>query len=144
MEKNVLVKSCKTFTNMLNKYKFTDTNTEFLCYSDNEIKFPEDIPIECLEENSDPSKNGDLPILHFEELMIRAIYQKTRTPDKILAEHNCDTFNKLSASYFLIKNKSLNKPKQVRDLIEKRYGDIVSYIGSVGNKSTSDSEESEG
>ena len=129
---------------MLNKYKFTDTNTEFLCYSDNEIKFPEDIPIECLEENSDPSKNGDLPILHFEELMIRAIYQKTRTPDKILAEHNCDTFNKLSASYFLIKNKSLNKPKQVRDLIEKRYGDIVSYIGSVGNKSTSDSEESEG
>ena len=113
---------------MLNKYKFTDTNTEFLCYSDNEIKFPEEIPVECLEENSDPSKNGDLPILHFEELMIRAIYQKTRTPDKILAEHNCDTFNKLSASYFLIKNKSLNKPKQVRDLIEKRYADIVYYI----------------
>ena len=113
---------------MLNKYKFTDTSTEFLCYSDNEIKFPEEIPVECLEENSDPSQNGDLPILHFEELMIRAIYQKTRTPDKILAEHNCDTFNKLSASYFLIKNKSLNKPKQVRDLIEKRYADIICYI----------------
>lgn len=129
---------------MLNKYKFTDTNTEFLCYSDNEIKFPEEIPVECLEENSDPSQNGDLPILHFEELMIRAIYQKTRTPDKILAEHNCDTFNKLSASYFLIKNKALNKPKQVRDLIEKRYGDIISYINPIGNKSASDPEESEG
>lgn len=129
---------------MLNKYKFTDTNTEFLCYSDNEIKFPKEIPVECLEENSDPSKNGDLPILHFEELMIRAIYQKTRTPDKVLAEHNCDTFNKLSASYFLIKNKSLNKPKQVRDLIERRYGDIISYIDSTEHESPSDSEKSEG
>ena len=113
---------------MLNKYKFTDTNTEFLCYSDNEIKFPEGIPVECIEENSDLTQNGDLPILHFEELMIRGLYQKARTTDKILAEHNCDTFNKLSASYFLIKNKSLNKPKHVRDLIEKRYADIICYI----------------
>lgn len=115
---------------MLNKYKFTDTSTEFLCYSDNEIKFPKGIPVELVEENSDPSKHGDLPILHFEELMIRGMYQKARTNDKILAEHNCDTFNKLSASYFLIKNKSLNKPKQVRNLIEKRYADIICYINS--------------
>lgn len=118
---------------MLNKYKFTDTNTEFLCYSDNEIKFPEGIPVEIIEENIDPSKYGDLPILHFEELMIRGIYQKARTNDKVLAEHNCDTFNKLSASYFLIKNKSLNKPKKVRDLIEKRYADIIYYVNSVRN-----------
>jgi hypothetical protein len=116
---------------MVNKYKFTDTNTEFLCYSDNEIKFPEGIPVEIVEENVDPSKHGDLPILHFEELMIRGMYQKARTNDKILAEHNCDTFNKLSASYFLIKNKSLNKPKKVRDLIEKRYADIIHYVNSV-------------
>ena len=116
---------------MINKYKFTDTLTEFLCYSDNEIKFPEGIPVEIVEENVDPSKHGDLPILHFEELMIRGMYQKARINDKILAEHNCDTFNKLSASYFLIKNKSLNKPKKVRDLIEKRYADIIHYVDSV-------------
>ena len=60
-------------------------------------------------------------------------YQKARTNDKVLAEHNCDTFNKLSASYFLIKNKSLNKPKKVRDLIEKRYADIIHYVNSVRN-----------
>ena len=59
------------------------------------------------------------------------MYQKARINDKILAEHNCDTFNKLSASYFLIKNKSLNKPKKVRDLIEKRYADIIHYVNSV-------------
>ena len=122
---------------MLNKYKFTDTNTEFLCYSDNEIKFPEEIPVECTEENADPSQNGDLPILHFEELMIRALHQKARTNDKVLAEHNCDTFNKLSASYFLIKNKSLNKPKQVRDLIERRYADIICYINPDRNSDIS-------
>lgn len=116
---------------MIGKYKFTDTSTEFLCYSDNEIKFSEGIPVELIEENSDPSKNGDLPILHFEELMIRGMYQKARITDKILAEHGCDTFNKLSASYFLIKNKSLNKPKKVRDLIEKRYADIIHYVDSV-------------
>lgn len=114
---------------MLNKYKFTDTDVEFLCFSKSgEIKFPEDIPIECLETNVDPSKDGDIPLVSFEELMIRAFHQKARTTDKILAEHNCDTFNKLSASYFLIKNKQLNKPKSVRDLIEKRYADIINYI----------------
>lgn len=116
---------------MINKYKFTDSGTEFLCFSENEIKFPEGIPVECLQENVDLSKDGDIPILHFEELMIRGMYQKARTNDKILAEHNCDTFNKLSASYFLIKNKSLNKPKKVRDLIEKRYADIIHYVNSV-------------
>ena len=115
---------------MINKYKFTDTGTEFLCFSDVDIKFPDDIPVECIEENSDPSKNGDIPILHFEELMFRALHQRARTYDKILAEHNCDTFNKLSASYFLIKNKSLNKPKHVRDIIEHRYSEIINYVGS--------------
>lgn len=122
---------------MINKYKFTDSGTEFLCFSENEIKFPEGIPVECLQENVDPSKDGDIPILHFEELMIRGMYQKARTNDKILAEHNCDTFNKLSASYFLIKNKSLNKPKKVRDLIEKRYADIIHYVDSVRDSDVS-------
>jgi hypothetical protein len=126
---------------MINKYKFTDTLTEFLCYSDNEIKFPEGIPVEIVEENVDPSKHGDLPILHFEELMIRAMHQKARINDKILAEHNCDTFNKLSASYFLIKNKSLNKPKKVRDLIEKRYADIIHYVDSVRDSDVSGREK---
>jgi hypothetical protein len=120
---------------MLNKYKFTDTDTEFLCFSDFDIKFPEDIPVECIEENSDLSKNGDIPILHFEELMFRALHQRARTPDKILAEHNCDTFNKLAASYFLIKNKSLNKPKQVRDIIEERYAAIINYLNPSGDSS---------
>lgn len=122
---------------MLNKYKFTDSNTEFLCFSEHQIEFPEGLPIECVQENVDPSKEGDLPIASFEELMFRSFHQKARTTDKILAEHNCDTFNKLSASYFLIKNKQLNKPKSVRDLIEKRYADLVDYITT--NWSSSDS-----
>lgn len=127
---------------MLNKYKFTDTDTEFLCFSDNEIKFPEEIPVECSEENIDPSKYGDLPLVCFEELMFRSIHQKLRTDDKILAENNCDTFNKLSASYFLIKNKQLNKPKSVRDIIEKRYAAIIHYVG-LGGSSDSPGRERE-
>ena len=127
---------------MLNKYKFTDTDTEFLCFSDNEIKFPEEIPVECSEENIDPSKYGDLPLVCFEELMFRSIHQKLRTDDKILAENNCDTFNKLSASYFLIKNKQLNKPKSVRDIIEKRYATIIHYVG-LGGSSDSPGRERE-
>ena len=115
---------------MINKYKFTDTDTEFLCYSDNEIKFPEGIPVELIEENVDPSKYGDLPILHFESLLIRGMYQKARTRDKILAEHNCDTFNQLSAAYFLIKNKQLNKPKSIRDAIEQKYSEIIEYVNA--------------
>lgn len=126
---------------MVNKYKFTDIDTEFLCFSENEIRFPDDIPIECLQENVDPSKDGDLPLVSYEELMIRSVHQRARTNDKILAEHNCDTFNKLAASYFLIKNKQLNKPKSVRDLIEKRYADIIHYIDITRNSSDSNIEE---
>lgn len=113
---------------MVNKYKFTDSGTEFLCFSENEIKFPEGIPVECLQENVDPSKDGDIPILSFEQLMIRGIHQKARTIDKILAEHGCETFNQLSAAYFLIKNKQLNKPKSVRDAIEKKYSKVIEYV----------------
>lgn len=118
---------------MIGKYKFTDTQSEFLCYSDNEIKFPENVSVELIEENVDPSKNGDLPILNFEPLLIRGLYQKARIMDKLLEENNCLTFNQLSASYFLIKNKQLNKPRRIRDIIEKKYADIVCYINPIGN-----------
>jgi hypothetical protein len=128
---------------MLNKYKFTDTSTEFLCYSDNEIKFPEDIPVETIEENVDPSKHGDLPILHFESLLIRGMYQKARTLDKILEENNCLTFNQLSASYFLIKTKQLNKPRSVREAIERKYDSIIQYISPPGNIVPSDGSSGE-
>lgn len=116
---------------MLNHYKFTDTNTEFLCYSNNNIEFPEGIPVELIEENSNPSNHPDLPILSFEQLMIRGVYQRARTIDKVLAEHGCDTFNQLSAAYFLIKNKQLNKPKSVRDAIEKKYLEIIDYVENI-------------
>lgn len=128
---------------MLNKYKFTDTDTEFLCFSDNEIEFPKNIPVECVEENVSPSEYGDLPLVNFEDLLYRGLHQRTRTDDKILAENNCDTFNKLSASYFLIKNKQLNKPKSVRDVIEKRYGTVIHYI-SLGGSSDAPGREGEG
>ena len=118
-----------------------NTSTEFLCYSDNEIKFPEGIPVELVEENSDPSKNGDLPILHFESLLIRGLYQKARIMDKLLEENNCLTFNQLSASYFLIKNKQLNKPRRIRDIIEKKYADIICYINPAGNSDVSGRKE---
>ena len=67
---------------MLNKYKFN--NQEFLVYSDNEIKFPEDLQIQLLEENVDPSKESSIPILQFEQFMYRLLHQKSRIPDKIL------------------------------------------------------------
>ena len=127
---------------MIGIYKFTDSSTEFLCYSNNEIKFPEDIPVELIEENVDPSKNGDLPILHFESLLIRGLYQKARIMDKLLEENNCLTFNQLSASYFLIKNKQLNKPRRIRDIIEKKYADIVCYINPSGDSNISGGENS--
>lgn len=127
---------------MLNYYKFTDTNTEFLCYSDNEIKFPEGIPVEMLKENVNPSNHPDIPILNFEQLIIRGIHQKARTIDKVLAEHGCDTFNQLSAAYYLIKQKQLNKPKSVRDAIEKKYADIICYVDASGTSTTSGFETS--
>ena len=122
---------------MIGKYKFTDSQTEFLCYSDNEIKFPEGIPAELIEENVDPSKNGDIPILHFESLLLRGIHQKARILDKVLEENNCLTFNQLSASYFLIKTKQLNKPRSVRDAIERKYDSIIQYINPPGNSVSS-------
>jgi hypothetical protein len=89
---------------MINKYKFKDSGNEFICYSNNEIKFPEDLPIELIESDINPAEHTDIPILNFEGLMYRSIYQRARTIDKVLGENNCETFNQLSAAYFLIKN----------------------------------------
>ena len=113
---------------MINKYKFKDSGNEFLCYSNNEIKFPEDISIELIESDINPAEHADIPILNFEGLMYRAVYQRARTIDKVLGENNCETFNQLSAAYFLIKNKQLNKPKSVRDAIEQKYSEIINYV----------------
>lgn len=111
----------------VNHYKFTDSQTEFLCYSDSEIDFPSDIPVETIALDIKPSSQPNIPIFQFEQLMFRAIHQRTRTPDKILEENNCITFNRLSAAYYLIQNKLLNKSASIRDLITQKYIEILEY-----------------
>ena len=112
---------------MLTHYKFSDSGTEFLCYSESEIKFPEGIPVKTIEENIKPSSKPDLPIYSFEQLLYRGIHQKSRIPDKILEENHCITFNQLSAAYYLIQNKLLNKPNSVREIIKQKYIEIMDY-----------------
>lgn len=126
---------------MLNKYKFN--NQEFLVYSDNEIKFPEDLQIQLLEENVDPSKESSIPILQFEQFMYRLLHQKSRIPDKILEEEGITTWDHFSLAYFLIRTKQFNKPKRIRDLVVQKYADVVHYTHPNIDESSNLSKEKE-
>ncbi len=108
-------------------------NTEFLCYSlSNDITFPPEMNIEIISEiKSDiflQSEFHHIPIVQFEQIQVRVLYSKTRTPDIRLEEEGIITLNDLINAYFLLRHKQLNKPLRIRELIEKKYIDIQNSI----------------
>lgn len=110
----------------INKYKFKDTNDEFLIYTlKDALEFPSDsINLELIEENVKLIENKFLSILKIEDLFERII-KHNRTRDLILAENQINSFNDLSTHYYLIKNKLSNLSKNVRNLVIEKYSEII-------------------
>jgi len=112
---------------MINKYKFNNSETEFLVYG--ELSFPYD-KLECqlVEKNINLNTNDNrlLPIMFVNDLLLRTLgKKKVRTRDVILSEYNIESFCDLSINYNQIRTKVSLLPKSVRDHVVDKYTDLV-------------------
>lgn len=110
----------------LNKYKFKDSDNEFLIYTlTEELSMPlNDLGLELIEENPDLEENKLLPLIKAEDLLERLV-KRSRTRDIVLSEESIDSWNNLKAAYFTIKHRIIYFPKRIRDFINDKYSEIV-------------------
>ena len=118
-----------------NKYKLKNS-LEFLAYSNNdeELSLNPFWEAELVEENVDPSKKEycELQIIHAPE----SWNIKRQTRDKKLENEGILSYLDLANAYFLLRIKSLQKPKSIRDLVLEKYTEIVQFVNLEDNENT--------
>lgn len=110
----------------LSKYKFKNSDTEFLIYTmTDELSLPlDDLNLELVTENPSLEENKFLQLIKAEDLLERIITHK-RTRDVILAEESIDSWNNLKAAYYAMRNRLIYFPKRIRDFIAEKYSEII-------------------
>lgn len=118
-----------------NKYKLKNS-LEFLAYANNdeELSLNPFWEAELVEENVDPSKKEycELQIIHAPE----SWNIKKQTRDKKLESEGILSYLDLANAYFLLRIKSLQKPKSIRDLVLEKYTEIVQFVNLKDNENT--------
>ena len=118
-----------------NKYKLKN-NLEFLSYANNgeELSLNPFWEAELVEENVDPSKKEycELQIIHAPE----SWDIKKQTRDKRLENEGILSYLDLANAYFLLRIKSLQKPKSIRDLVLEKYTEVVQFVNLEDNENT--------
>ena len=118
-----------------NKYKLKN-NLEFLAYANNdeELSLNPFWEAELVEENVDPSKKEycELQIIHAPE----SWNIKKQTRDKKLENEGILSYLDLANAYFLLRIKSLQKPKSIRDLVLEKYTEVVQFVNLEDNENT--------
>lgn len=118
-----------------NKYKLKN-GLEFLSYANNdeELSLNPFWEAELIEENVDPSKKEycELQIIHAPE----SWDIKKQTRDKRLENEGILSYLDLANAYFLLRIKSLQKPKLIRDLVLEKYTEVVQFVNLEDNENT--------
>lgn len=118
-----------------NKYKLKNS-LEFLAYANNdeELSLNPFWEAELVEENVDPSKKEycKLQIIHAPE----SWNIKKQTRDKKLESEGILSYLDLANAYFLLRIKSLQKPKSIRDLVLEKYTEVVQFVNLKDNENT--------
>lgn len=118
-----------------NKYKLKNS-LEFLAYTNNgeELSLNPFWEAELVEENIDPSKKEycELQIIHAPE----SWDIKKQTRDKKLENEGILSYLDLANAYFLLRIKSLQKPKSIRDLVLEKYTEVVQFVNLEDNENT--------
>ena len=118
-----------------NKYKLKN-NLEFLAYANDgeELSLNPFWEAELVEENIDPSKKEycELQIIHAPE----SWNIKRQTRDKKLESEGILSYLDLANAYFLLRIKSLQKPKSIRDLVLEKYTEVVQFVNLEDNENT--------
>ena len=116
-----------------NKYKLKNS-LEFLAYANDseELSLNPFWEAELVEENVDPSKKEycELQIIHAPE----SWDIKKQTRDKKLENENILSYLDLANAYFLLRIKSLQKPKSIRDLVLEKYTEVVQFVNLEDNE----------
>ena len=117
------------------KFKLKN-NTEFLAYANDgeELSISPFWEAELVEENIDPSKKEycELQIIHAPE----SWNIKRQTRDKKLESEGILSYLDLANAYFLLRIKSLQKPKSIRDLVLEKYTEVVQFVNLEDNENT--------
>ena len=118
-----------------NKYKLKNS-LEFLAYANNdeELSLNPFWEAELVEENVDPSKKEycELQIIHAPETW----NIKKQTRDKRLESVGILSYLDLANAFFLLRIKSLQKPKSIRDLVLEKYTEVVQFVNLEDNENT--------
>lgn len=125
----------------LNKYKFKNSDTEFLVYTmTDELSLPlEDLNLELVTENPSLEENKFLQLIKAEDLLERILTHK-RTRDVVLAEESINSWNNLKAAYYAMRNRLIYFPKRIRDFITEKYSEIINnYVFCSNTLDTMDS-----
>ena len=105
--------------------KFKDTeDLEFLVYDKKEFN-PEDFGMEKVRDTT-LEESSDVAIINLNEFLLRNIYPKQRTDTHILGELGLETFDQIKAEKGLIDKKKSKLSKSQRDVVVRRYNDLIS------------------
>lgn len=127
----------------LNKYKFKNSDTEFLIYTmTDELSLPlDDLNLELVTENPSLEENKFLQLIKAEDLLERILTHK-RTRDVVLAEESINSWNNLKAAYYAMRNRLIYFPKRIRDFITEKYSEIINnYEFHSGYNNPSDRDD---
>ena len=116
-----------------NKYKLKN-GLEFLAYANDgeELSLNPFWEAELVEENVDPGKKEycELQIIHAPESWIMG----KRTRDKRLENEGILSYLDLANAFFLLRIKSLQKSKSIRDLVLEKYTEVVQFVNLEDNE----------
>ena len=117
------------------KFKLKN-NTEFLAYANDgeELSISPFWEAELVEENVDPGKKEyyELQIIHAPESW--SIKKQTR--DKRLENEHILSYLDLANAFFLLRIKSLQKSKSIRDAVLEKYIEVVQFVNLEDNENT--------
>lgn len=109
---------------------------EFLAYANDgeELSLNPFWEAELIEENVDPGKKEycELQIIHAPE----SWNIKRQTRDKRLESEGILSYLDLANAFFLLRIKSLQKPKSIRDLVLEKYTEVVQFVNLEDNENT--------
>ena len=109
---------------------------EFLAYANDgeELSLNPFWEAELVKENIDPGKKEycELQIIHAPE----SWNIKKQTRDKRLESEGILSYLDLANAFFLLRIKSLQKPKSIRDLVLEKYTEVVQFVNLENNENT--------
>ena len=115
------------------KYKLKN-GLEFLAYANDgeELSLSPFWEAELVEENIDPGKKEycELQIIHAPESW--SIKKQTR--DKRLESEHILSYLDLANAFFLLRIKSLQKSKSIRDAVLEKYTEVIQFVNLEDNE----------